>query len=403
MSEPTATVEPALAFETLSALAPIGSGIDPNPRRGLPSASTMLRTARCPGWVSAALGLPDVRSEDAERGARIHRLLEKTWGGDYSVLTSAPTDEARRAMEIKDQMRVILDNPEMYFTRVGGISSDSWIMLAERRLWSVLNEFSGQFDVALINEPARLGLILDAKSGWSLTPAAPDNLQLRTLAVLAASAWALEEVVVGVVQPTRGKPDVARYNFFQLAAARTEIHSYVAASQSSRADRRPSAEGCKYCPALGTDRCPEVHQVMIDMSLGKIPASWPAALDSAEVAQLVIDDLRKRAKSMLKSDPASIPGYSLTPGKKTYAINDTATAFKQLEGIMNEKDLVPCTKLMWGKLIPAFATVASLKQGPARAALLNHLSGNITEATGEPTLKKDADALDSISKAGGAF
>ena len=224
---------------------------EPDPRRGLPSASSLHRLVNCPGSYRAerdaiARGMtPPDDSDDAASGTRIHKWLETESDEDWAALSY---DEQRTATLCMHQAGNVLAD---FSDRHGPVT---WLA---REIRYAINAFgvqlyadskldrigSGQADVV-----ARAGenvLVIDYKTGRGDITPADANDQLRGLAALVASGG--ETVTVAIVAPLVGQPTVAEFSPESVKAARRWlVHQWLNAP-----DATETAAGawCQYCPA----------------------------------------------------------------------------------------------------------------------------------------------------------
>ena len=222
-----------------------------DPRRGLPSASSLHRLVNCPGSfraakqaIAAGMTPPD-DSDDAASGTRIHRWLETESEQDWAALSY---DEQRTANLCMHQAGNVLAD---FSERHGPVT---WLA---REIRYAINAFgvqlyadskldrigSGQADVV-----ARAGenvLVIDYKTGRGDITAADANDQLRGLAALVASGG--ETVTVAIVAPMVGNPTVAEFSPESVKVARRWlVQTWLAAPEATETAAGP---WCQYCPA----------------------------------------------------------------------------------------------------------------------------------------------------------
>jgi len=225
---------------------------EPDPRRGLPSASSLHRLVNCPGSfraskdaIAAGMAPPD-DSEDAASGTRIHRWLETESDEDWQALSY---DEQQTAARCQSQRNWLLAD---FAKRHGEVMRET----RERRFgitaFGVTGDIaaglpwigSGQSD--LIAKAGDHLLILDYKTGRGDITPADANDQLRGLAAL---AWHFkpETVTVAIVAPLTGQPTTAVFDRIALNATKGWlVETWLNAPEATETAAGP---WCQYCPA----------------------------------------------------------------------------------------------------------------------------------------------------------
>lgn len=234
-----------------------------DPRRGVPSASSMERLDRCPGSWLATKDLPeDDDSEDAASGTRIHKALET---GDMSDLQG---DEWETAEMCKDQGYKVHDawlNESPDFAVVEerlGLTAVNVLTVTNESTESFL--FTGQADMVVVE--GKRGLVIDYKTGRGEVEEAAKNKQLLALAVLVARRYKLTDVRVAIVQPWAGKPSVADYDAPALYRANKWLLSRLEAAKNATPDDLCAGDWCKYCKAKATASgvCPALKETALE-------------------------------------------------------------------------------------------------------------------------------------------
>ena len=223
-----------------------------DPRRGLPSASSLHRLVNCPGSfraakqaIAAGMAPPD-DSDDAASGTRIHRWLETESDEDWAALSY---DEQRTATLCQGQRNWLLAD---FAKRHGNIEWET----RERRFgitaFGVTGDISGPLpwigsgQVDLIAKAGDHLLILDYKTGRGDITPADANDQLRGLASLSFYLRS-ETVTVAIVAPMVGQPTVAVFSRHALKTTRDWlVHQWINAPDATETKAGP---WCQYCPA----------------------------------------------------------------------------------------------------------------------------------------------------------
>ncbi len=304
-------------------------------RLGLPSASSIERLKLCPGSVRQSRGMPEFRTPEeiewAESGDRIHLWLRAP---GFIDLVTEELDIAKACWEQRE--RLILDlYPNWEFI-------DEKIIKTEHRMWlrreSGAHYFSGQTDwLAYMGD--HTAIIADYKTNRGEQDAPDSNMQLRTLAVLAANEkdWKVEQVYVSIIQPLAGQPEVCVYKRSELIAAFRQIGEIIAATNKDDAPLNPGHKQCRYCPAR--INCPALAAVVERVArtntadLAGMPApQFEKALDDCRAAETKIKLVKAKAKELLKIDPSFLPTYFLDGGKAVREVTDPGGLFAFLVG-----------------------------------------------------------------------
>lgn len=307
-------------------------------RRGLPSASGYARLKRCPGSLGLERWMPrdvDDSSEESRSGDRIHAKM----AGEDVELTDDEERVVARFRRLEEQLLA-------QFQPEGG-----WQKIErETRMWLTDDEdhemMSGKPDVIAWSYDVML--VIDFKSGWLGAEDAPENDQLRALAVIAdrnSADHELKKVYVAIVGRT-GEPIVAEYDKDTLDAAWLEMDEALCSATSIYAPLVPGPKQCKYCRAKSV--CPALQSLTLPAEAGgKVPLAainatpeqMTAMLEVCDVADIRIEAIRKEAKRRLAENPNSIPGYRLKPGAAPEKIVNVQGVFERCleHGVTAEK------------------------------------------------------------------
>lgn len=298
-------------------------------RAGLPSASSIEACFLCPGRWLAQQGLSESeKSEDAERGTRIHEALEN---GSFSMLSDDESETAERCLAI----RTTVTN-----RWVEGFESIQLEIMYEERIWlhdENLNPLiSGKADFIIIQQ--KRALIIDYKTGRNEAEESAKNEQLRTLAVLVAENYDVEEVTVGIIQPwVTSKPELCVYQKEDLAKSKARLLRLLDEIKKSDAPRVAGESQCKYCKAKAF--CPETHnEVRVMETVAQAPIQSMTGeqiaffLNKRNLIEKTFDAIEDEGLRRLNQDPDSIPGWCLKPGVVRESIIDVQGVFSRLHG-----------------------------------------------------------------------
>ena len=350
-----------------------------NERKGKPSASGFSRLALCPGSWNLESTLPEQEpNQYMQLGTDVHAVLAGT--KDFDSLTEEGQDIATRCLSQFSELIGQLD--------LGERTKE----VIEERFWYD-DFFSGAIDrIDFFGEDT--AVVTDYKTGRVAQSGAAENYQLRAYAVLVKKAFPqLKTILVAIIQPMAGPKTIAEYNEEDLAKAEEEIVGIVTASQSNDAIRTPSPDACKWCRAKSI--CPEVrgaHKELEVISSSVVPRlsneEILAVDEKAEVVLDFIDEVRKEMKARMMAGQ-QFAGRSLTEGRKTRSVTDALAVISALAGVVEQSDILSCSKLSVTSLEKVYAKARGLKGKDAKQQFEDALGWLIETTTSEPSIKRN--------------
>lgn len=378
-----------------------------DPRFGVPSASAMWRIENCPGSWHATKDLPEDQSPDAAKGTDLHAKLEND---DTDAESMSDEWVLARAIEQRDAIvdEYFQSAPAETFTelRLGLTSIGGTIVVnAETKIGL---HFTGQADFIAISGDR--GLIVDYKVLYGQHQAAPENSQLRALAVLAAGKWRLREVRVAKVQPRLGKPSLADYDKDALSAARAGLFAALwKANIATTADLK-AGEWCQWCKARAS--CPALRAkalVPVNTMTRSLPdddktaraALFARAMElDADTLASYIRDLRLMgwvanaiegaAKTRAANDPAFQQYYRLKPGVVREKIVDVGAVFQRVAALGVSADEFTSACSLTKKSLEPMVRKATGAKGKDLAEKIGEVLAGATEA------KQTAEQLEEV-------
>jgi hypothetical protein len=356
-------------------------------RGDLPSASAIERYDACRGAYLFSRGMADIKTPElqamADAGERIHVWLEDQ---DLIDLVPEELEIAEWCDEQRHELRLKVFGPEATTHLIR--EDRMWLYDGRKRI------FSGKADdIQIFSTTA---LLIDFKSGRGDQKESPKNRQLRSLAVILKEdhrGQNLEEINVAIIQPLVSKhPLVTRYTAKDLAKAKEELLELLVDINKPDAPR-VAGEHCKFCPAKYD--CPEsqtflkrFRSVEVETTVGEKLA---ALLSDAIAAEAIIKAVKARAKMLLKENPASIPGWTISAGANVRSIEDPFGAYKVLsEAALLTRDqfLTDCISVGIGDLEKAIAKYNNLKPAKAKETVNNICAPFITTKAKDGSLEK---------------
>lgn len=292
-------------------------------RKGATSASSAESDLLCPGRFLAQQGLPEMVSEDALSGTRIH-----AWLAGKEVDLSP--DELENAKSCKRWADVIAFDWSQGKT-IGE-------PIREERMWCAVGELehSGQPDVVYVQ--SHRALILDYKTARSEVAEPNTNQQLRDLAVLASIRWPVTEVTVSIVQPFAQRSPPCVYDEKDLQRALRDMRNRVRQSNNPISPRIAGEKQCRYCRAKSICKeysawtrgaLPLMATAGLDIQKPWTREQWAQFLTIAPEAEAWIEEKRQQAKRLLKDNPEAIPGFALEDSGTRQKITNVQAVFEQ--------------------------------------------------------------------------
>ena len=347
-------------------------------RNGKPSASGFSRLALCPGsWNLEQTIPPQEENKYMALGTAVHAV--RAGQAEFDTLTEDGQDIATRCLSQFSEMIGQLD--------LGERTKE----VIEERFWYD-DLFSGAIDrIDFFGDTA---VVTDYKTGRVAQSGAAENYQLRAYAVLVKKAYPeLKTILVAIIQPLAAGKTIAEYNEEDLARAEEEIVGIIRASQKHDAIRTPSPDACKWCRAKSI--CPEVRgthkelEVVSNSVVPQLSNEEILAIDEkAEVVLDFIEEVRKEMKARMIAGQ-QFAGRSLTEGRKVRSVSDTQSIISALAGIVEQSDVLACTKVSVTALEKAFAKSKGLKGKEAKEKFEDSLGWLIETTTGEPSIKRN--------------
>ena len=368
-----------------------------DPRKGATSASNASADAACPGRHLAQAGLTDSGGEWAESGRKIHAALAGTAGHEFDTINLSLEER-----EVFDACRSIEQKLVLQYF---GDKAPPMRVFREQRYWARFAkdgkqyEHSGQADVVF--RAGTKAMIADYKTLAGDLPESPKNMQLRDLGVLVkGNLVPTDEVAVVIIQPfVTHSPTLCVYTKDDLAKAEREMFERVIASNNPLTNRVAGELQCKYCKAKSI--CVEYQKWAAQiappaiLSILDVPmASWTAdqcgqAASALSPCQKFLDELKDMLKQRLEKDPASVPGWTLEPGKVRETIKDPQGVFDrfvQLGGKIEQ--FMGCVSVGKAKLKEALNQVTGAKGASLDKAVKTITDGFVESSQTAPSLKR---------------
>jgi hypothetical protein len=368
-----------------------------DPRRGLPSASSLERLANCPPSHKLCSLLPpeerDTDSEVAASGTRIHNVLAGL--ADYGTLSSAE-QETCDMCEQQAKAAVIewgCDDPDAQTyveQRLGLTVLGNVIDVTDETTADLV--FTGQADYVCIQD--NRAICLDYKTGRGETATAVNNAQLCGLAVLVAKRYKVDSVRVVIVAPWQGKPTKADYTGKALELATRWLFETLHIAADSLPEQAKAGDWCTYCAFGMSGRCETANaaahreiEVVEPMTLaGMDPETQRAALFARAMelspqrhiaAYLGLALVKRYIRAIEGSfearvEAGQIPGWTIESKPGNREITDAQKAFDALIPLgLTGEDMLEAASVAIGPLEEAVRRRSGIKSQTEKRTVYN--------------------------------
>lgn len=316
--------------------------------------SSLQRIALCPGSLNAAEGYRGTETEESKSGQRVHKALatmvnlEHLKAGKVGKILTA-----EMLSMLKSDREVIVAT--WFAGIVQKVVNDSGGVIEvvrEKKLALKLSpdvEIEGTPDLMLKTADNTIR-VFEYKTGQGEQATSDINLQEQAYIAMVWGCLKPGTKPVDVVGHllAAGNEAGERHTFSKykpkLIYGLTEkIKSICLAAMQPGAKRVPSFDACRYCPAKATKDCPETLDAVMKFAdkAGEVeqaqaifnqlePDRRGKAIEKCKLVVAVAEAILDAAKVMLEQDPASIPGWCLSEGRKRREIKDAGICFKIL-------------------------------------------------------------------------
>src|SRR2546430_8019 len=358
------------------------------------SASNLHRRYLLPGSQAREEDLPDVPPQYREEGVLLPRHMA---GPDLPT-----ADLTHDQIELLDQCRRMEDEFIDAVLKQHALGLEQPQDHRELELPFKRDNhplFWNHIDRLLIYPKARIGVIIDYKSGWLQVPGADVNLQLRCYALVASEAFGLERVHAAILPARLAAPiQNVLYEPMHMPKVRLQIERLWDACHRPDAPRLPNYQACQYCKGLQLGVCREARALALSVTQSGKLADRPevilAAMSASDRTKLfdafaLAEKLRKTftdaAKPLVAREPEYIPGWKLVPGGANETVTDQAGLRARLldMGVTEDQFLAICkpVKEMLTDLVRAKLQIPGKAPESAIAKLLDGLVDRTPKAT----------------------
>jgi hypothetical protein len=282
-----------------------------DPRLGKPSASSMKRTRRCPGWLNLLAKLParDTSTKDSDAGESRHSLIE-------IEVDASTIEDTNESYTVGMAQRLCEEAIAKTFGSLDGVEVHT-----EERLWMYDEGLEPMCSARLdwFGIKGDTALICDYKTLFADHGIAAENEQLATQAALLRECFPVSRVVVALIQPNLSadrRLTMASFEREDLVWAWANTRKWCVDSASPYAPRIPGPVQCEHCPCRAD--CPEAIAAELAITIADTsklsePEAIAVLLDRAELADKVVKSIREKAKRLIEAGTV-IPGWHVEEG-----------------------------------------------------------------------------------------
>lgn len=287
--------------------------------------STITRTLNCAGWRHHADRLPPAgTSEYAERGTRLHNIMEAIYDCD-GTHAALETQCAELEADDAEAVRTAFDAAE---EALEAVDAEELMVEPFVRLGSHPDIAGGSAD--LLARGPKLALVGDYKFGFMYVS---DHTQLAFYALCAIDSFPdffadSDRLVTAIIQPATAEPlRMKEWTADELAALRLDVERAIDRAQTSTETH--AGPWCAFCPAAAI--CP-ARKKAVNTFLQKDPA----ALAELGGAMDLVADMKDQIKAVEAAVFAQleagqpVPGWKLVEKQKRRHWTDEAAVLERL-------------------------------------------------------------------------
>ena len=262
-------------------------------------ASQMGFISQCPGRWKSTRDLADKPGAAALRGTRIHAALAA-----HIALAHEPDD-------LREGDAETYESCVRYATPLCESAEE---IHAECRL-SLTQQIGGTADVVFVRKEDIV--VVDWKCGRGDLHEEAVRFQLSIYIAAALERFQRPRGKGIAYQPGTGVEISIELCLDDVESVREACQLVIAAATSDEMVLRPTADGCRYCPAR--DHCPAAAATISDLSAAPAatlalwdhlpPEKKATLIEKAKVVELLAKEIYSRARADLSHDALAIPGW----------------------------------------------------------------------------------------------
>lgn len=328
----------------------------------------MFRLMNCPASHDMQRGLPEETNEDADAGTRIHAALaglKADLNHDEADMVEAAMMQEEKLMEPYSELQIESIREQRFgMTQFGNVILMKPDSKAKIR-------FSGQPDVVHLCKTAdgriAAAVIIDYKTGRKPAPAADENTQLASLAVLVYRHFKVECITAAIIQPWCGKPTTVHYDTAALKQAEHWLEEQLARVENSTPQDAKAGEWCQYCkakaicPAFRKTALAQVERIepitlagkdgktqraaMFARAMEMPPEMLAGLVNGLPMVERYVDAIKGAAKDRAANDPEFQRHFVLTEKQGRRSVSDVGKLFERCHshGVTAEAFTAECS------------------------------------------------------------
>lgn len=355
------------------------------------SPSALDRYAICPMSFWLSEGCPDVQSDAADYGTRLHaqmaEALSTIVNKDSHLVFDRPGTEWFGWLELNFPMEVIVSVQrfvDIVDAIQGGYIWTPFRMLLEHHVEIPLGDddplkaapdfgtMFGTADVVCEFHDRKEALVVDWKFGYRNIPMASDTMQTAAYAVGVSDESGLKTVTAAIVAPhaasdMQGEKCAMKFTEDTLKFARSSVRGVVDRILDARKNIANAkalcvkGDNCTYCRAMTAGKCPVMMEAVEEITTtGGYQLESIAAMDDTQlsilkgkismidkISKAVDDEMKKRC---LASATKSCGDYMLKEKNAPAEVEDLKTAFEAVRDFVTIDEFLSVCKLSVSKL-----------------------------------------------------
>lgn len=337
------------------------------------SPSKLEMISLCPASVKMGRDLPDTTSSDAERGTRLHKIVETylNWLSNEEITILRANSSAEEMSYADDCHSLILQIEkkaeekwgEKYHTNEYALEKKLSYEYRGKEIFNGTTDFIYRYNTDTV--------IVDWKFGFNAVTEAKDNLQGAAYALAAYENGKYgDDVTVIFFNPVIRQK--TQFTFTDFDGIRDYILHVIELAESENPPINPGEKQCRYCKANAAGICPALHKRFEVVKNGTQdiikaePQKAFAAYSDEEIVSfyqsgLLVEKMVDAACEELKkrcSATGNCGGYYVKQTSGGREIDDIPEAFERLKNIVPAKAFLKACKLSLSKLAEEYYNAA---------------------------------------------
>lgn len=292
------------------------------------SPSTLQRLSLCPGSYRMSDGLPEQKTEHAEEGTMLHKVLSEDLPNDG--LTEEQTE--------------LIEQCDAFWTKL--VQPEDLVCLKEKPLKvmdgeNVLTE--GTADVVIVHANNTADVI-DWKFGRNPAPEANQNYQLAAYALGVFQEYGVSEVTAHIFQPR-----IFAHTSYTFQKPEAILHNIRVIIERAKNDKElvlcASDEACRYCRAAST--CPACNAryglVPADVQANMLddPAKLLTLWERSQMALKLVDAIKAAVLDYI-NEHGSLGEWTLKQRSGKLEIPNASLVYDRVKSMMTGRELSEC-------------------------------------------------------------